>query len=498
MATLAAPIATSFNSLSLLAWLATGFLIGQAATQPLSGKLTDIFSRQWGLIVSNLLFAIGNLVCGFAKDEWTMIFGRVLAGIGGGCLNSISTIIVSDLIPLRQRALWQGLSNVFWGLGSGIGGVFGGYVNDTWNWRAAFLAQVPLTAISLTIICFQFRTIESLTSKISGGLRFSLSRVDFLGSFLLVSTLILFLLGITAGGNIVPWSHPLAYVPLPLSLVFFGGFVYVEGNIAREPILPLHFLHNSTILCACITNWCFQMALYVLIFYLPIYYRIRGVSTAQAGTSLIPMAVTLPLGSLIAGFVTSRTGKYKNTLRATLLLVLVGTIASSMDSLSTPIWLPTAYLTVIGLATGGMLVVTLVAFTSAVSIEEQALVTSLSYVFRATGSVMGVAIGSAVYQSVLESSLWRRLADIDNAGEIIHAIKDSLDEVDELPEHLQAVVRGSYMTALRAAFSTTVGFAVIAVVSGLLVKEYKLHSTLTRDEGAIAVKGEGEEVATDA
>ena len=497
MATLAAPIATSYNSLSLLAWLATGFLIGQAATQPLSGKLTDIFSRQWGLIVSNLLFAIGNLVCGFAKDEWTMIFGRVLAGIGGGCLNSISAIIVSDLIPLRQRALWQGMSNVFWGLGSGIGGVFGGYVNDTWNWRAAFLAQVPLTVISLAIICFQFRTIESLTSKISGSVRPSLSRVDFLGSFLLVSTLVLFLLGITAGGNIVPWSHPLAYVPLPLSLVFFGGFVYAEGNIAREPILPLHFLRNSTILYGCIANWCFQMALYVLIFYLPIYYRVRGVSTARAGTSLIPMAVTLPLGSLLAGFLTSRTGRYKNILRITLLMLLVGTIASSMDSLSTPLWLPTAYLTLLGLATGGMLVVTLVAFTSAVPIEEQALVTSLSYVFRATGSVMGVAVGSAVYQGVLESTLWRRLADIDNAADIIQGIKDRLDDVDGLPEHLQAVVRGSYMTALRAAFSTTVGFAVIAAVSGLLVKEYKLHSTLTRDEDAVVVKGERQEVIPD-
>ena len=110
---------------------------------------------------------------------------------------------------------------------------------------------------------------------------------------------------------------------------------------------------------------------------------------------------------------------------------------------------------------------------------------------------MGVTIGSTVYQSVLDSSLWKRLANIDNAADIIQSIKDSLDEVDQLPEDLQGVVRGSYMTALRAAFSTTVGFAVIALVTGLLVKEYKLHSTLTRDEGAVVVKGEGPEVSAD-
>lgn len=113
MATLAAPIATTFDSLSLLAWLATGYLVGQAATQPLSGKLTDIFSRQWGLVVSNCLFVAGNVVCELARDNSTMILGRVVAGVGGGSLNAIATILASDLIPLRQRGLWQGIGNVF-------------------------------------------------------------------------------------------------------------------------------------------------------------------------------------------------------------------------------------------------------------------------------------------------------------------------------------------------------------------------------------------------
>ncbi|KAL8732957.1 MAG: hypothetical protein Q9166_002355 [cf. Caloplaca sp. 2 TL-2023] len=493
MATLAAPIATSFHSLTLLAWLATAFLIGQAAAQPLSGKLTDIFSRQWGLVVSNLLFALGNLVCGFAQDEWTMIVGRVLAGIGGGCLNSISTIIVSDMIPLRQRALWQGMSNVFWGLGNGLGGLFGGYMNDTWDWRVAFLAQVPLTAVCLFIVCLQFGKIAVVSPRKLDASRSSISRVDFLGSFLLVSTLVLFLLGITTGGNIVPWSHPLACVPLPLSLISFCGFLYAEGYIAREPVLPLHFLRDRTILCACLTNWCFHMALYVLMFYIPIYYRILGASSTQAGNALVPIGVTLPLGSLAAGLITSRTGRYKYVLWTTLLLLLSGSVANCFNTLSTPLWLPTAYLVLVGLGIGGMLVVTLVAFTSAVEISEQALVTSLSYVFRSTGSVMGVAIGSAVYQDILGHSLWARLGRVDNASAIIHGVKDSLEQVDKLPQHLQILVRGSYMLALRATFSTTVGFAVIAVINGLLVRELKLPSTLTREDDDAGATRDGDQ-----
>lgn len=108
MATLAEPIAMDYGSLNQLAWLATAYLIGSAATQPLAGKLTDIYSRRTGLLVSNLLFGTGNLICAIAPNSAVMITGRALAGMGGGGLNTISTVLVSDLIPLQNRGLYQG------------------------------------------------------------------------------------------------------------------------------------------------------------------------------------------------------------------------------------------------------------------------------------------------------------------------------------------------------------------------------------------------------
>lgn len=494
MATLAAPIATDFNSLSLLAWLASAFFIGQGATQPLSGKLTDIFSRQWGLVISNCLFALGNAISGLAQSQWTMIVGRIIAGIGGGSLNTISAIIVSDLIPLRQRALWQGVGNTFWGLGNGLGGLFGGYMNDSGDWRMAFIAQIPLTIVSLIIIFFQFNTIKATVSRKTDSSKPPISRIDFLGILFLVSTLMLFLIGITAGGNIVPWSHPLACVPLPLAVVSFFAFIYVEQKVAREPVLPLHFLRDRTVLCACLTNWFFHMIFYIFIFYVPIYYRIRGVSTTKAGTALISVSVSLPLGSLIAGFITSQTGRYRYTLWATLVLQIIAAVGASFITLSSPLWFPMVLLGMFGLAIGSTLVVTLVAFTSAVEIKEQALVTSLSYVFRSTGSVLGVAIGSAVYQGVLDSSLWRKLKDLDDAGYIIRSIEDSLEEFRQLPEHLQDLARQSYMVALKASFSATVGLAVLAAVSGLLIRELKLHTSLARDDDSSNAKQNGQDV----
>ena len=141
VATLSAPISASFNSLSLLSWLASAYFIANAALQPISGRLTDILSRRTGLIFSNIFFAAGNLICGLATSERVMIFGRVVAGMGGGGLNAISTFVASDLIPLRRRGVWQGFGNISFGLGASLGGVFGGWINDTWGWRKAFLIQ---------------------------------------------------------------------------------------------------------------------------------------------------------------------------------------------------------------------------------------------------------------------------------------------------------------------------------------------------------------------
>ena len=141
VATLSAPISASFNSLTLLSWLASAYFIANAALQPISGRLTDILSRRTGLVFSNIFFAAGNLICGLATSEWVMIFGRVVAGMGGGGLNAISTFVASDLIPLRRRGVWQGFGNISFGLGASLGGVFGGWINDTWGWRKAFLIQ---------------------------------------------------------------------------------------------------------------------------------------------------------------------------------------------------------------------------------------------------------------------------------------------------------------------------------------------------------------------
>lgn len=484
MATLSAPIATSFQSLPFLAWLATAYLIASAAVQPLCGKLTDIYSRRTGFLIANLLFGIGNLTCGLASDKWTMIFGRMLAGMGGGALNAIGTIVINDFVPSRQRGIWQGISTVCWGAGNGLGGVFGGYINDRWNWNMAFLLQIPVTGLSLLLVCIYLNHYEDEPndeSSIKTQAKPSIRRVDFFGSISLTATLVVFLLGLNSGG-ILSWSHPLVVISFGVSATLFGVFVFVEERVASEPVIPIRLIFNRIVASACLMSWFFTMLVYALYFYIPIYFRVRGQSTTASGAALIPFSIAISVGSLLAGAALGKTGRYKYANITAMIVMIVATTLLYTCTLRTPSWLPLVCMALVGAAFGGILNVTLVALVNAVQVQDQAVVISLMYAFRATGGILGVTVASAVFQSVLRSSLLLEFGHRRNGAEIIRKITDSLDEMNRLDGQDRGLVRDSYMISLTAVFVVTVGWAVLGLVSGLLITEKRLYTTMRRED----------------
>ena len=124
------------------------YLIALAVIQPLSGKLTDIFGRRAGLLFSCVFFAVGNAIRGVARSTSVIILDRAAAGIGGRGLNTVSTYVGNDLIPLRSRGLVQRLGMVIYGARIGLGGVVGRSINEMLGWRWAFLILVPFTMLT--------------------------------------------------------------------------------------------------------------------------------------------------------------------------------------------------------------------------------------------------------------------------------------------------------------------------------------------------------------
>lgn len=475
IATLASPISNEFESFTLLSWLASAYLIANAALQPLSGRLTDIYGRRNGLVFSNIFFAAGNLICGLAQTEATIIIGRVVAGMGGGGLMAISTFVLSDLVPLRQRGVWQGIGNCFFGLGAGLGGIFGGWMNDAFNWRWAFLIQVPFVLVSAVLVFFtiDIPIKKSETSK--------LKRVDFLGAFTLVCSLVLLLIGLNSGGNLVPWTHPLVLTTLPLAIVFLGLFVYVEDRIASEPIIPVRLLLDRTCACACLTLWFQTMSVWIIVYYGPIYFQVRGYSASQAGLRLIPNSIGASIGSLGAGFVMRVTGRYY-WLTAILVSIVVAAsalITGTFDR-NTPDAPPFIYFAMAGFGYAGMLTTTLLALISAVDHTNHSVITSASYAFRSTGSTIGITIASAVFQNVVQMQLQDRFSGYPDADRVIARLRDSVDYIKQVPDGWYDGVMDSYIGAFRATWFASLGLAILGAVISLGMREHKLHSNLER------------------
>jgi MFS family permease len=97
--------------------------------------MSDLFGRKTALCSSFGLFALGCLWCGLARSMEELIAARAFAGIGGGGMTPVVAILLSDIVPLRDRGTWQGYNNIVYASGAGLGAPLGGALADTLGWR---------------------------------------------------------------------------------------------------------------------------------------------------------------------------------------------------------------------------------------------------------------------------------------------------------------------------------------------------------------------------
>ncbi|EXM19872.1 hypothetical protein V3481_003387 [Fusarium oxysporum f. sp. vasinfectum] len=475
IATLSAQISSEFNSLSLLSWLATAYLIANAASQPISGRLTDIFGRGPGLAFSNIAFAVGNLICGLATSQKVMILGRVISGIGGGGLMSIPTFLGSDLVPLRKRGLVGGIANIWYASGAMIGALSGGFLNDytSWGWRMAFLIQVLPSLLSAIIVYSLIKVPPKQSDKSY------VKRIDFGGVFLVSTFLASLVLGLSSGGNIVPWLHPLPIAAISVSILLFSTFVIWELR-ASQPIIPVRLLLNPTVLASCLASvFCSAIAL-TSIFYVPLYLQARGDSATNAGLKILPASVGTCLGGLVPGYLMKKTGKYVGLVASSILALIIGTGIFALQDDTTPTWMTCLAFFIVGLGYNAVFSITQVACVAAVGHAQQAVVTSTTYLARSLGGTIGITLASVLYQSSLDMSLWARFGHQPNATDEIRRIKDDLTEIHRLPEGWYSGVMESLMQAFGHVWLMMLAWAVLALISISPIKQHKLFSTLDR------------------
>ncbi|ODQ80700.1 hypothetical protein BABINDRAFT_160933 [Babjeviella inositovora NRRL Y-12698] len=490
--TLLTVISSDLNAVSNISWIATAYLLSCAAFQPLFGKLSDIFGRKCLIILCNICFAIGCLMS-TTDNVWTLVFARLVTGIGGGGMTSLATITMSDLVSLRKRGLYQGIGNLFFGLGAASGGVMGGIVADILGWRAVFLLQAPIAIISAAFVYKYLNLPEG-----SPGLGYHGSDmmtkfrcVDFLGSSLLVLSVGGIMAAASLGGKEFAYnSYPFVAL-LATSVLFLLAFVYVELYVSPEPTIPVRLLADRTVLCSSLANWFFTMACYVGLYYVPIFFTsVLGNTPTQNGLRLIPNTIAASAGSLISGIYMKKTGRYYRYIVVTSSFSVFGFFFLTQ---MTPTMSNFKQFTVLLLPTFGyssVVTVTLLALIAAVPASHQAATTSIQYAFRSTGSTLGVSIASAIFQHLLKArilinfdNLLRenpKLAEKYNIGEIISKSLDNTDYIYEAPKVFRTAIRMAYSSGCHGAFYFAFGTVILGYLSCIGMREHTLHTSIKR------------------
>lgn len=473
LGTLLLSISSSFASSDNLSWYATIYFIAGSASQAMSGQMSDLLGRRSVLLFCEVLFLTGTLICGLAHQEWVFLFGRAVQGFGGAPLSTITTFVETDLVPLRSRGVVEGLGNVFYGVVLAVGGVYGGGVNDALGWRWAFLIQVPFIAVATVMIIF---FVGDSNERCEGAEAWK--RIDYFGAFSLVTALVLFQLGINAGGTQVPWTSPLVTATFPVSLLSLIVFIIWDLKFSNHPLIPLRVIVKRTVAAACLTYLFTNMAYFSILFFVPIYLQVLSLSTTETGVRFVARAAGIVIASLAAGMVLKVTGRYYYLNLAIQVVFLVGFALIATLNLTSPAWMPFVYLGITGLGFGGMLVVTLVALLSSIDASQQATVTSASYSFRAIGITLGPIVSTAVFQKVFN----RRFGESGAGGHehLSGVLKNDFEALHNLEPVAKMAAVQSYMQALKAVFFLALGEMGVAAVASLLMRENFLPTVLRR------------------
>ncbi|SCV68049.1 BQ2448_170 [Microbotryum intermedium] len=475
VATTLSVIGSEFGVSNSIAWLGTSYLMTQTAFQPLYGRFSDIFGRKPATLFASVVFLLGSLFCGLSKTYPQLIAARAFAGIGGGGLTTMSSIVTSDLIPLRKRGVYQGLGNVVYALGAAIGGPVGGLLGDTIGWRWAFLIQVPICVIHFIIV---FWKVDIPSGP--GDIVTKIKRIDFLGSLSLVASVALLLVGLSLGGNEQPWSAPIVWGSIVGGLVVLAIFVVIEKFIAKEPLLAPRILFSRTPGFVSLTNWFATMAQFGIIYQVPLYFSaVQQRSTSRAGMYLIPNAVLASTASLLAGLYMARTGNYRLLLLTAGVLGVIGPLLMSFWTQHTAEWVFWVSMGPAGIAYGAIITITLVALIAAVPPADMAASTGVSYLFRATGSVLGISLSTSIFQNTLKADLERRIVG-KGAHHLIEKIRSDVNYIRTLPHDVRHLAIDAYDHSMHIVFIAITAAAFMALLALFPIRQHALPGSLDR------------------
>lgn len=485
MSTALPSIVFDLGSSPAYSWVANGYFLTSTAFQPLFGQTANIFGRRILTLSAVLFFTVGSAISGSASNIAALIAGRLIQGIGGGGLNVMTPIVVADLVPLRDRSRFMSVIFTFYSIAFSIGPVVGGELVDHSSWRWIFYLNLPIAGLSLVLLFFFLHVPFNATFSPD-----MLRRVDFAGNSLLIASVVSVLIALNWAGAEYPWSSWRVIVPLVIGLIGIGGFLILESMpLIPEPTMPFRIFSNRTSLPTFGLAFIQSMLTYWSSYYLPVYFQaVLEATPTRSGVDALPSVFIAMPFAMAAGVGLSALNRFKPFMVFGFALLASGYgMLSLLDQTSsTAYWAASQGMAAAG--TGTLMTVTLPAIQAPLAETDQAIATGAWGFVRSFGGIWGVAIPSAVFNSKVNTLLYRVSDDtvrnaLADGGAYSLATRNFMGGLNSQPT-LKSQVLSLYVDSLQLVWQVGIGFSLLGFVITLIVRGMPLRENLERDPEA--------------
>ncbi|KAG6369246.1 major facilitator superfamily domain-containing protein [Boletus reticuloceps] len=453
---------------SQFTWVGSAYSLASTAFLPMSGGLAQTFGRRPATLLTIGLFALGSGICGGANSMNMLIAGRTIQGLGGGGIQSLTGIILADLVTLQERGLYIGLYGIIWCLASLIGPIVGGSLAELGQWRWLFckyciLAQNIFFLLDLPVP--------------PGTYREKIMRMDWIGNFLVIASTTASTIGLTWGGTTYPWGSVNVLIPLVLGLVGLGTFIAYEATLAKYPLVPFSLMTNVTSVSGYIQTFFSAFTTLAVIYYLQIYLQAcKGVSPIASGVYSLSLA-SYALATIITGISIKATARYRPQAWIGWILTVISFGLLSTLLATDPLGKFIAYVIPLGWGMGMVTVTLAYPIQAPIPVAQNAPALAFMWFLRSFASVWGIAVGGTVLQNELAKKLPAAFVNLQGAS-IIYAL---IPELSKLPPQTLSEVQTAFANGLAALWRVLAALSGVGLLVSLFMRGLPLHNTLDED-----------------
>ena len=461
-------------------WVVVAALLATTISTPIWGKLADLFSKKILVQIALVIFVVASAVAGLSQNMETLISMRVLQGIGGGGLTALAQVIMATMISPRERGKYSGYLGATFALATVGGPLIGGVLTEHLSWHWCFYVGVPFAVAAFIVLQLKLK-LPVIKREV---------HIDYLGSILLAAGVSSLLIWVSLAGQEFDWWSWQTWLMVGGGLALLALTVLAERT-APEPIIPLRFFRNRTIVLSSLASLFVGIALFGGTVFLSQYFQLaRGESPTMAGVMTIPLIAGLFLSSTISGQIISRTGRYKVWVLTGGVLMTAGLGLLATIAFDTNYWVVAPYMFLIGAGVGMMMQNLVLAVQNITAPQDLGAASSFIAFTRSLGGAIGVsALGALLAHRVVDHLTEGLAAAGIDPAQAGAAGGSGIPNLSLLPEPIRGVVQSAYGSAIADVFLVAAPFALLSLIIAAFLKEVVLRG---RDEPAASV-GDGAE-----